>query len=131
VLITAANTNDHLVLEHVVDSVTPVRAPLGRPRKRPAKFHGDKGYDYRICRTALRRRGIAARIARKGIESSNRLGRHRYVIERALEWITRFRRLVRRCERKAAHFEAFARLACAIICYRPATRTGVLLPNPK
>jgi transposase len=64
------------------------------------------------------------------VESSTRLGRHRYVIERALEWITRFRRLARRYDRIAAHFEAFARLACAIICYRRTIRTGVLLNNP-
>jgi transposase len=130
VLISAANRNDHLLLDRLVDAVTPVRQPVGRPRKRPGKLHADKGYDYRVCRTALRRRGITARIARKGIESSTKLGRHRYVIERALEWITRFRRLARRYERIGAHFEAFTRLACAVICYRRATRTGVLLNNP-
>jgi transposase len=128
VLISAANTNDHLVLAALLDSVAPVRQPRGRPRKRPSKLHGDKGYDNRASRTTLRRRGITARIARKGIEPSDRLGRHRYVIERALEWITRFRRLVRRYERTAAHFDAFAQLACAVICYRRCIRTGVLLP---
>jgi transposase len=56
-------------------------------------------------------RNITPRIARKGIESSTRLGQHRYVIERCLEWTTRFRRLVRRYERKASHFLGFLRLA--------------------
>jgi IS5 family transposase len=130
VLISAANRNDHLLLDDLVDAVTPVRQPTGRPRKRPAKLHADKGYDHRVCRRGLRRRGIVARIARKGIESSTRLGRHRYVVERALEWITRFRRLARRHDRIGAHFEAFALLACAIICYRRTIRTGVLLNNP-
>ncbi len=130
VLISAANTNDHLVLEPLIDSVVPVRRTRGRPRKRPGKLHGDKGYDNRASRACLRGRGITARIARKGIESSNRLGRHRYVIERALEWITRFRRLARRYDRKATHFDAFARLACAVICYRRAIRTNVLLTDP-
>ena len=88
----------------MVDGVHPVRQPIGRPRKRPPKRHGDKGYDYRSCRQALARRRITARIARKGIESSTRLGRHRYVIERCLEWVTRFRRLVRRYDRRASHF---------------------------
>jgi IS5 family transposase len=50
---------------------------LGRLRVAPAKLHGDKGYDYPRCRRALRRRGITPRIARRGIESSQRLGRHR------------------------------------------------------
>ena len=34
-----------------------------RPRKRPAKLHLDKAYDYPRCRRALRRRGITPRIA--------------------------------------------------------------------
>ena len=99
------------------------------PRKRPAKLHGDKGYDHRTCRQALTRRRIKARIARKGIESSTRLGRYRYVIERCLEWVTRFRRLARRYERKASHFLGFLRLACAMICYRRAARLNLLSSN--
>jgi IS5 family transposase len=70
--ISAANINDHKILEDVLDGVAPVRQPVGRPRKRPANPHGDKGYDYRACRQALARRRIKARIARKGIESSTR-----------------------------------------------------------
>ncbi len=70
VAISAANTNDHLLLDAVVDSVPAVKAPTGRPRRRPDKLHADKGYDYRSCRHALRRRGIIARIARRGIDSA-------------------------------------------------------------
>ena len=66
---------------------------------------------------------------RKGIESSTRLGRHRYVIERCLEWITRFRRLVRRDEHTASHYLGFLRLACALICYRRADRSNLLTSN--
>jgi transposase len=128
-MVSAANVNDHLVFEDVVDGVHPIRQSVGRPRKRPDKLHGDKGYDYRTCRKALARRRIKARIARKGIESSTRLGRHRYVIERCLEWVSRFRRLVRRYDRKASHFTGFLRLACALICYRRAVRLNLLTSN--
>jgi hypothetical protein len=79
--LSAANTHDSMLLEPMVDAVASVkglRGHPGRPRKRPAKLHGDKGYDYLRCRRALRRRGICPRIARRGIESSQRLGRHRY-----------------------------------------------------
>jgi transposase len=127
--ISAANRNDHLELEAVVDGVVPVKGPVGRPRRRPRKLHADKGYDYPSCRKALRRRGIIARIARKGIESPKKLGRHRYVIERTLEWVSRFRRLARRYERKAAHFLGFAQLACAVICYRRAIKLDLLTHN--
>lgn len=127
--ISAANTHDSKVLEKVVDTVAPVRRPVGRPRRRPGKLHADKGYDYAFCRKALRKRGITARIARRGIESSQRLGRYRYVIERTLEWVSRFRRLQRRYERTAAHFRAFAQLACAVICYRRLARLNLLTTN--
>ncbi len=131
VAVSAANLNDHLGLEDVVDSVAPVRQPVGRPRRRPGKLHADKGYDYPRCRQALRARRIIPRIARRGIESSTRLGRHRYVIERTLEWISRFRRLQRRYERKASHFLAFLQLACAMVCYRRAATLNLLPNNPK
>ena len=126
VLVTAANVNDNTALEDVLDRLHAIRQPLGRPRRWPAKLHGDKGYDYRSCREVVRRRGMIARISRKGIESATHLGRHRYVIERCLEWVTRFRRLARRYDRKTSHFLGFLRLASAIICFRRATRLNLL-----
>src|SRR3954453_22075545 len=75
-----ANRDDHRELETIVDAVVPVKGPVGRPRRRPRKLHADKGYDYPVCRKALRGRGIIARIARRGIESPKRLAppiRHR------------------------------------------------------
>ena len=127
--ISAANLNDHLLLQDMLDGMVPVRQPVGRPRKRPIKLHGDKGYDSPDCRELLRARNVVPRIARKGIESSKRLGRYRYVIERCLEWTTRFRRLVRRYDREASHFLGFLRLACAIICFRRAIRLNLLTSN--
>jgi hypothetical protein len=38
-------------------------------------------------------RRIAHRFARRGIDSSERLGRHRWVVERTLAWLSRYRRL--------------------------------------
>jgi transposase len=110
-----------MLLEPMVDAVPPVKGPRGRPgrpRKRPAKLHGDKGYDYPRCRRALRRRGITPRIARRGIESSQRLGRHRYVVERSLAWLVGYRRLQVRYERRADILLGFVHLACALICLK-------------
>ena len=129
-LVSAANRHDSLFVEPILDSMPAIkRGGRGHPRRRPGKLHGDKGYDYPVSRTILARRRITARIARKGIESSSRLGRHRYVIERCLEWVTRFRRLARRYDRKASHFLGFLRLACAVICYRRAARLNLLTSN--
>jgi hypothetical protein len=69
-----------MLLEAVVDAVRPVNGPRGRPgrpRKRPAKLHLDKAYDDPRCRRALRRRAITPPIARRGVESSQRVGRRR------------------------------------------------------
>jgi IS5 family transposase len=121
VALSAANTHDSMLLEAVVDAVPPIKGPQGRPgrpRKRPAKLHGDKGYDYPRCRAALRRRGITPRIARRGIESSQRLGRHRYVVERSLAWLVGYRRLQVRYERRADVLLGFVHLACALICLK-------------
>ena len=86
---TAANAHDSTLFEEMVDSIEPIRRPRGRPRKRPQKLHADKAYDAKKCRKALRRRRIKARIARRGKETSERLRRHRWVVERTLAWLNR------------------------------------------
>jgi transposase len=81
-------------------------------------LHADKAYDHRHLRSEVRRRGITVRLARKKVESSQRLGRHRWVIERIMSWFMRYRRLVRRYDRYPQHFAGFVTLAAALICYR-------------
>jgi IS5 family transposase len=128
VALSAANTHDSMLLEQVIDAVPAVKGPRGRPgrpRKRPAKLHGDKGYDYPRCRKALRRRGITPRIARRGIESNQRLGRHRYVAERSLAWLVGYRRLQVRYERRADVLLGFLSLACALICLNQLTQPKI------
>jgi transposase len=116
--LSAANTHDSTMLEPVVDAVPPIRGRRGRPARRPAKLHADKGYDYPKCRRVLRARGITARIARRGIESRDRLGRHRWVVERTQAWVLGCRRLGLRYERRADILQGFALLAAALINQR-------------
>jgi IS5 family transposase len=96
--------------------VPPIRHGAGRPQQRPAKLHADKGYDFPHCRAMLRRRAIQPRIARRGIESTERLGRHRWVVERTLAWFSRFRRLTIRYEGRIGICESFHHLAATLIC---------------
>ena len=100
----------------------PVRQRRGRPRKRPDKLHADKAYDFRRCRQDLRRRGMTPRIARRGVDSSQTLGRHRWVVERTFAWINQFRRLRVRYEQHACLYQALLIIACAIICWRSVQR---------
>ncbi len=116
--LTGANVHDSRMLDVVVDAVPPIRSCWGPPRKRPSKLHADKAYDHRRCRQALTRRRIQPRIARRGIESSQRLGRRRQVVERTLEWFAQFRRLAIRYERRADIHLAFSTLAADLIVWR-------------
>ena len=116
-VLTGANRHDSTVFEPLIDAVPPIRQPSGQRRKRPAKLHADKAYDIPRCRRFLHRRRIRVRIARKGIESSDRLGRHRWVIERTLAWLHRYRRLTIRYERRVDLHQAFLTLGCALICF--------------
>jgi transposase len=93
-----------------------------RRRRKPAKLHADKAYDTAELRQWVRDRGIAVRIAGKGVDSSQRLGRHRWVIERTISWLTGYHRLNIRYDRKATHFLAFLTLAAALTCFKNLTK---------
>jgi transposase len=114
--------HDINALKPLVTAIPAITSRRGPRRRRPAKLHADKGYDFPELRTWLSGRGIIPRIARRGVESSERLGRHRWVVERSLAWIGRYRRLVRRYDRHGHHFLAFLTLACAMIGYRKLTK---------
>lgn len=115
--ISGANMHDGQGLEPLIRGIPLIRSRRGQRRRRPAKLHADKGYNYDHLRRWLRGRGIRHRIARRGIESSRRLGRHRWVVERTASWLVGCRRLHCRYERKPEHFLAFVGIAAAFICY--------------
>jgi IS5 family transposase len=106
-----------VIFDHLLDAIPAIKTPSGRRRKRPDKLHADKAYDIPRCRQALRRRHIRVRIARKGVDTSQRLGRHRWVVERTLAWLSRMRRLTVRYERRADIHQAFLTLGCCLICF--------------
>jgi transposase len=120
--ISGANLHDSQALKPLVRGIPPIRSRRGPRRRRPARLHADKGYDYDHLRKWLRKHGIRHRIARKGIESSARLGWHRWVVERTVSWLAGCRSLHRRYERTAEHFLAFVGLAAALIGYRRLAR---------
>ncbi|MER6958069.1 hypothetical protein [Streptomyces sp. NPDC000618] len=62
----------------------------------------------------LRERGLVACIARPGIDSGERLGRHRRKIERSIAWLFGYRRLTVRYERKGSHYRRCMRDMTAV-----------------
>ena len=96
----------------------PVRGRPGLPRPRPGKLDGDKSYGHRRCRDDCRRRGIVPRLARRGVEPRDRLGRHRWKVERTHAWFGGFRRLVTRYERRDDIQLGLNLLAMCVITHR-------------
>jgi hypothetical protein len=101
----------------MVEAIEPIKGPRGRPRRRPGKLHAAKAYVSRHKRDYLAKRHIGSRISRVGIEPSQRLGRHRWIVERSLAWLHIFRRLQIRYERLDDIHQAFLTLGCALICW--------------
>jgi transposase len=120
--LSGADRHDSVMLAPTLDAAPGVRRGRGRPRRRPDKLHADKAYDHRRCRAECRARSVTPRIARRGVDTSERLGRHRWVVERTLAWLARFRRLAVRYERRADIHEAFVTLGCALVCMNQITR---------
>jgi transposase len=109
--LTPANANACNMLQPMLDKIPSIRRPRGRPRRRTNKHHADKAYDHVFCRAGCRIRGVVPQIARRGVESADRLGRHRWVVERSFAWLHCFRRLATRYERRADIHRGFLALA--------------------
>jgi transposase len=96
------------------------RPGRGRPRVRPQRVRGDKGYSSRTVRRYLRRRGSGAVIPTKKDERPHvrfdrAAYRERNVVERLINRLKAFRRLATRYEKRAANYLAMCTLAAILI----------------
>ena len=91
----------------------------------------DKAYDFRRCRIACKVRGILSRIAWRGVETAEKLGKHRWVVERTFAWFRHFKRLTVRYERRAVIHLAFLKLAACMICYSALGRLPFIPFHPR
>ena len=92
------------------------RVGPGRPRLRPIRIVGDKGYNSRIIRRYLRRRGIRLTIPRKSNERrrgkfDKSIYRQRNLVERCFNRLKQFRRIATRYEKNAENYLAMLTLA--------------------
>jgi transposase len=115
VTVTAGQRHESTQFEAVMGQVR-VPRPKGRPRCRPRKLAGDKGFSYPRIRRVLRRRGIKAVIPTR--KDQRRLPgfdketyRRRNVVERCIGWLKESRRLATRFEKLAENFLAMVKLA--------------------
>jgi transposase len=101
----------------LVDAFPLLRGRPGRPARKPRLIQGDRGYDSQPHRDQLHQRGIASQLAKRRTPHGSGLGRTRWVVERTVAWLHRFRRLAVRYERRPCIHEAFLTLACSLVCW--------------
>ncbi|MFG2441053.1 IS5 family transposase [Streptomyces sp. NPDC048508] len=119
VAVSGTNMHDSQAFKPLILGIYPPSDPGADPgRRRPGKIRADKAYYSTEHLRWLRSRNLIPRIARPGIESGERRGRHRWKIERSISWLFGYRRFTVRYERKGSHFLAFLGLAAALTCYK-------------
>jgi len=101
----------------LVDALPAIGGRPGRPARRLILVQGDRGYDSNRHRAELETRGIRPLLARRYLGHGSGLGRTRWVVERTLAWLHRYRRLAVRYERLDYVHEGFLALGCALICW--------------
>lgn len=125
-LVDSASPAEVTLAEAVLNEVRVPKCGGGRPRTRPTRLIGDKAYDSDPLRARLKTLGITLlapyRKNRTNHVSQNAKIQPRYsrrwIIERTIGWIGRFKRLVIRYENKLSIYTAFFHLACAMIVLR-------------
>lgn len=116
--LSAANVHDSLTLKPMIKGHQTRHDPWHGRHFKPQRLHADMAYDVPQLRRWLWGKHIGVRIARKGVESSERLGRRRWLIERTMSWLSGYRRLSPRYERQPSNYLAFLGLAAALCCYK-------------
>jgi transposase len=116
--VTRANVPEVNELLGVVEGIGPVGGKPGRPKQRPEKLYGDRGYDSEPHREELRKRGIEPKLAKRKTAHGSGLGVFRWVAERTVSWLHGFRKLRLVTEKNLDMQYAFLTLAVSVICYR-------------
>ncbi|MBY8887006.1 IS5 family transposase [Streptomyces sp. PTM05] len=120
--VSAGNTHDSERLKPMVEGHQTRHDPHRGRHFKPQRLHAEKAYNRADLRKWLRGKRIGVRIARKGTESSERLGRRRWVIERTMSWLSGYPSLSPRYERDPRNYLAFLGLAAALCCSKRLVR---------
>jgi transposase len=119
-LITAGQRHEQTAFEPLMEQGAVKRPGRGRPRLRPKRVVGDKGYSSTPIRRYLRRRGIGIVIPRR--KDERRRGRfdtvayrQRNVVERLIARLKQFRRIATRYEKRAVNYRGMLTLAAIML----------------
>jgi transposase len=114
--VTPGQRHESTQVEPVLDAIA-IPQPVGRPRRRPKRLAGDKGYSYAHVRQWLRAHGITPVIPQRCNQRPGRVpfDRHSYkrrsVVEQCVGWLKECRRIATRFEKLAISYVAMFKLA--------------------
>lgn len=120
-LLTVGQRHESVMFEPLMQQGAVKRPGRGRPRWRPQRVAGDKGYTGQPIRSYLRRRGIGAVIARRDSESrqgtrfDRQAYRQRNRVERTFNQLKQFRRIATRYEKRAENYLAMLTIAAILL----------------
>ena len=118
VAVTAGQRQESTQFERVMDKVR-IPQRRGRPRCRPVRLAGDKGYSYPRVRRWLRRHGVRAVIPRRKDQRPDDQ-RHRFdadayrrraAVEQCVGWLKESRAVATRFDKLAVNYLATVKLA--------------------
>ena len=119
-MLTGGERHEQIALEALLDQGAIRRPGRGRPRLRPRRAAGDKGYSSPAARRHLRRRHIRAVIPSKS-DQRRRPGfdraayRRRNRVERLINRLKQFRRIATRYEKRAANYLAMVTVGMILL----------------
>jgi transposase len=119
-VLTPGQRHEAMVFERLLQAGAVKRPGPGRPKHRPHRIVGDKGYSSRRIRRYARQHGIRITIPRKQNEGrtgpfDRTLYRLRNRIERLINRCKQFRRLATRYEKRAVYYQAMWLIAATIL----------------
>jgi transposase len=120
IVLTPGQRHEAMVVETLLEQGAVKRPGRGRPKLRPKRVVGDKGYSSRKIRAYLRRRGIRHTIPRKRNERrtgpfNRTLYRERNRVERLINRFKQFRRLATRYEKRADNYHGMWVIAAILL----------------
>jgi transposase len=122
-VLTPGQRHEAVVLPQLMESGAVKRRGPGRPKRRPDRVIGDKGYSSGKIRQYARQHGMRLTIPRKQNERrtgpfDRALYRLRNRIERLINRCKQFRRLATRDEKRAVYFQAMWLITATILWLR-------------
>ncbi len=119
-VLTPGQRHEAPVLPRLLEQGKVKRPTVGRPRCRPRRLVGDKGYSARSNRALLRRRGIRITIPHKRNECRSgpfdrQAYRARNKIERMFNRLKQWRRIATRYEKRAVNYLAMLTIVATLL----------------